>query len=447
MNQTVPMPADAATDERPSFGERLTFASGEFASNCAWIMVTGFLLYYYTDVAYLPVAATGTLMLVSRVLDAVADPVIGILVDRTRTRWGQARPYLLFAAIPFGVLCVLTFAVPDWSPAGKVAYAYLTFTLLGLLYSLLFIPFCAMQPMMARDPRDVVQIGSMRAMATSLGSILVYGLTVPIVGLAGPNNRAGGFTLAAGFFAALTVALYYLVYFRCRERFASTQSTLGRSVGADLRLLVRNRTWLVIFAYSFITFVRLGSMVSVAAYFCINVLKDATMMSKMLPLLSVAILTGGMLSGVLLRRWGTRAVNLVAIGLAGSIYIVLPAFEHRTGLFLALFMAANVVGGIIGATVFIGINRAVEEHEALFGLRSEGLLSSSISFGMKVGMAIGIAGTAFLLDLAGYDPHNVTPRATEAIAHIFYWVPIGLIALQMLAITGYRERLPAPAGR
>ena len=98
-------------------------------------MVTGFLLFYYSDVALLAVAALGGLMLVTRLLDAVFDPLVGIVVDRTSSRYGRARPYLLYATIPFGILCVATFSVPNFSPAGKLAYAYVTLTLLGLLYS------------------------------------------------------------------------------------------------------------------------------------------------------------------------------------------------------------------------------------------------------------------------------------------------------------------------
>ena len=118
MSASQAIDSGRAGDDLPRLTEQLSYVGGEFASNFAWNMVAGLLLFGHTDTAFLPVAALGTLMLVSRVLDAIVDPVVGLLVDRTRTRWGQARPYLLFASIPFGILCVLTFSVPEWLPPG-----------------------------------------------------------------------------------------------------------------------------------------------------------------------------------------------------------------------------------------------------------------------------------------------------------------------------------------
>jgi GPH family glycoside/pentoside/hexuronide:cation symporter len=407
---------------------------GEFASNFAWNMVAGYLLFYYTDVALLPVAALGTLMLLSRVLDAIVDPFVGIVVDRTRTRWGQARPYLLFAAIPFGVLCVMTFAVPDWSPTAKVAYGYATFILLGVFYSLVYIPYGALQPMMVRDPALKVRIGSWRSMATSLASIVVYSVVLPLAAVLGPENRRAGFTFAAAVVATITVGLYLNVFFRCRERFTAAASAASRSIGRDLARLFRNPVWVFIAIYAFLAFVRIGVMVSVSAYMTNNVLESPWMLGVVLPMLSVAIFTGGLIAGPLINRFGQRVVNVVALAVSIVLYLLMPQFEQSATAFITVFTLANIGGGVLGATIFINCTDAVEFNEKRFGDRNEGLLFASVSFGMKVGMAVGAAATAYALSWGSYDPHVHSANSAAVIRELFYYAAVAIMLLQIICV-------------
>jgi GPH family glycoside/pentoside/hexuronide:cation symporter len=434
MSASQAIDGGGAGDDLPRLTEQLSYVGGEFASNFAWNMVAGFLLFYYTDTAFLPVAALGTLMLVSRVLDAVIDPVVGILVDRTRTRWGHARPYLLFASVPFGILCVLTFSVPDWAPGAKVIYGYVTFTLLGLCYSLIYIPYGALQPMIVREPRLKVRIGSWRAMSTSLASIVVYSVVPAVLSMADAEHQRAAFTLAATIVAGITVALYLLAFAKCRERFVTTTAVPAGTVLRDLGRLARNPVWVFVFTYALLTFIRLGVLVSVTAYFANNVLKTPWILAVMLPLLSVAVLVGGFLSGFLLRRFGQRATNFVFLLISLALCLIMPGLEAHPRLFLAAFAGANVVGGIIGATIFISCADAVEFNEAAFGNRSEGLLFASVSFGMKVGVAIGAAATAYSLSWANYDPRALTPEATGMIRSLFYYGAAALSVLQIACV-------------
>ena len=404
---------------------------GEFASNFAWNMVAGFLLYYYTDIALLPVAALGTLMLVSRVLDAVIDPLVGIAVDRTQTRWGRARPYLLFASVPFGLLCVATFAVPDLAPTAKVIYAYVTFTLLGVCYSLLYIPYGALQPMMVRDPALKVRIGSWRAMATSLASILVYTIVQPLVGLAGPD-RWHGYVLAATVVASITVALYLLVFARCRERYVSVSQGPRRGIAADLKRLVTNPIWRFVLVLMLLIFVRIGVMVSVTAYFAINVLGRPAVASALLPMLSVALLVGGFIAGQLLKHVGRRTANAAFLIVSVILYLAMPRFENNTPWLVATFMLANMSIGVMAATIYVACTDAVEYQEQKFGEGSEGMVFASVSFGMKVGMAIGAAATAYALGWAHYDPKMMTTDASHMVRALFYSAPIGICIAQLL---------------
>jgi GPH family glycoside/pentoside/hexuronide:cation symporter len=457
MNATQAIPVDGSSAQgspvvldRPNLKEQLSYVGGEFASNFAWTMVSGYLLFYYTDVAFLPVAALGTLMLVSRILDAVIDPLVGIVVDRTRTRWGQARPYVLFAAIPFGILCVMTFAVPEWSASGKVIYGYLTFILLGVFYSLVYIPYGALQPMMVRDPTLKVRIGSWRSMSTSVASIVVYSVVLPLAAVFGADNKRAGFTFAAAVIATLTVALYINVFIQCRERFTTAVSTARRSVGRDLARLFQNPVWVFIVSYAFLAFVRIGVLVSVTAYMTNTALEKPWMLGVILPMLSVAIFTGGLIAGPLINRFGQRASNVWALLISIGLYLVMPYFEQNSTAFITVFTAANIAGGVLGTTIFINCTDAVEFNERRFGDRNEGLLFASVSFGMKVGIAVGAAGTAYALSWAGYDPHVHSERPVAVIRDLFYYGAIAIMSLQIICVLllggrGQGSAAPEPA--
>eukprot|EP00456_Euglypha_rotunda_P039880 TRINITY_DN3073_c0_g1_i24.p1 TRINITY_DN3073_c0_g1~~TRINITY_DN3073_c0_g1_i24.p1 ORF type:complete len:357 (+),score=89.08 TRINITY_DN3073_c0_g1_i24:492-1562(+) len=313
-----------------SMHEKLAYASGEVASNLAWNMIAGFLLFYYTDVALLPVAALGTLMLLTRVLDALFDPAVGLLVDRTRSRYGKARPYLLYVAIPFALLTVATFSVPaGFSPGAKLVYAYATFTLLGLLYSLLYIPYSALLPMMTRNPAEKVQLGSFRSMGTSIASIFVYGLTLPLVAFVGGNDKQTGFTVAAIVMAGVTTILYYIVFFNCRERLSHDAPVDHQPPARSLSQMVRNPIWRIVFVFALLIFIRLGVLVSSIAFFAKDVLGASGMISVMLPTLSVALLLGGLLATFLLRRVSKKGANTVAL-LASVAFLLMMPFFHSS---------------------------------------------------------------------------------------------------------------------
>lgn len=417
--------------------EKLSYGAGEIASNLSWNMVTGFLLLYYTDVALLPIAALGTLMLSTRVLDAVFDPLVGILVDRTKSRFGKARPYLLWGSIPFGLLTIATFSVPDWSPGAKLAYAYVTFILLGLLYSILYVPYSSMLPMMTRDRREKAQLGGYRAMGTSIASILAYGSVLPLVAMLGSGDRKFGFTATAAILGLVSSLLFLLVFRNCHERLSRPLLAGRTPVRESLRQMVANPIWRIVFAAAILIFVKIGVMVASFAFLAKDVLGAPGAVSVALPLMSVAILVGGYISRPYLTLMGKRRGNILALALSLVLALLLPFVESNLTLFVAIFAISNLVGGIQAATMFILSADAVELQEARHADRSEGLLASTVSFGTKVGMALGVAITAYALGWAGYNPAHATPDAAAALRWVFYGGQALLTIVLMIVMSFY----------
>lgn len=413
----------------------LIFGVGEIGANLSWNMATGFLLFYYTDVARIPVEPLAWLFLLTKLLDAFIDIGAGRLVDRTRSRWGHARPYLLFAAVPFGVACSLVFMVPDVDAHAKVIYAFITYTLLGLCYSFLYVPYGALQSLLSSDARDHAIIGGLRSAGTAIGSIGAYFFAQRLVELLGGGSRGWGAT--AMVYSSISVLLFLIVFSGTRERVTTHPAKV--QLGTVLRQMLRNRVWVSAFLLMMVNVCRVITLVSVLPYAARMILGNTAMLGALLTLQSAAILTGSLLAGPLINRFTSFRVNVAGVVLAALMFALLPFVEGRIFATLVMFTVASFPVGIFNSTAFAGCSIGAGLHESRFGNRSEGLFSSGLSFGAKAGAAIGSAVIALLLSRANYNPDLITHDVDVVVRFGFYWLQIGLLMLHLPAIAMLRR--------
>ncbi|WP_315761436.1 glycoside-pentoside-hexuronide (GPH):cation symporter [Sphingomonas sp. Y38-1Y] len=436
--------SDPAPAARLSLTERLSYGFGDFGYSLAYNMAGAFLLYYYTNVAKLPAAAVGTIFLAARLLDAVIDILVGIAVDKTRSRWGRTRPYFLFTAVPYAIVVVLLFNVPDGSETTRLIYAFLTFKALGILMSLGSIPYTALLPMMTLDTKQRLKLSGMRSIGTSVSVILGTAATMPLVGLFGGGDEQRGFLATATLFAGMSMVAILLLFRNCKERFddkASPQFAVLPAIGQ----MLRNRAWFVCFGFTLLYFVRFGTMISLTAFFAIEVLGRPWMISVLLPAISGMLLLAAFIAPPILARTGLRKGCFGAILVSIALFAVLPLTEASPPAFIAVYLAASVATSITITGIFTMAAEAVDYHEAKFGTRNEGLLSSGISLATKIGMAVGTAMIAYSLGIAGYVPGAVTDAARATIRWSYYGWPIVLLALQAGVILMWPAgRRPAP---
>ncbi|HET9629465.1 MAG TPA: MFS transporter, partial [Novosphingobium sp.] len=278
-----------AATNRLTFAERLSYGMGDMGTSLAYNMASGFLLFYYTNVVHLPAAAIGTVFLVARLLDAVIDVLVGIAVDKTRSRWGRTRGYFLFTALPYALVTVALFHVPGWSKGAQLAYAFVTFKALGILMSLQAIPYTALMPMMTLDTGQRLKLSGMRSVGTSVSVVLGTAATMPLVGLLGQGDARRGFAAVATLFAAIGLVATLALFRNCRERYEDGSSPRFPILPAIGQML-RNRAWLVCFGFCLTYFVRFGLMMSATAYFAIEVMHRPWLISVMLPAVSGMLL-------------------------------------------------------------------------------------------------------------------------------------------------------------
>lgn len=443
-------------NERLGLTERVSYGFGDLGTSLAYNMASGFLLYYYTDVVHLPAAAVGTIFLVARLLDAVIDMVVGISVDRTRSRWGRTRVYFLITALPYAMVTMLLFRVPAWSQTAQLVYAFLTFKALGILMSLQAIPYTALMPMMTLDTGQRLKLSGMRSVGTSVSVVLGTAATMPLVGLLGQGDARRGFAAVATLFAAIGLVATLALFRNCRERYEDGSSPRFPILPAIGQML-RNRAWLVCFGFCLTYFVRFGLMMSATAYFAIEVMHRPWLISVMLPAVSGMLLLSSFVAPPILARTGIRKGSAAVLALAAVLFALLPLTEHSTAAFIAVYVAACLAPSISITAAFAMIAECADYHERLFGVRREGLLASGISLSTKVGMALGTAGFAYLLGEVNYVPGHVTDAARDAIRWAYYGSAVALLALQVvIALFWPIEQLgsggarpaaePAPAG-
>jgi GPH family glycoside/pentoside/hexuronide:cation symporter len=306
---------------------------------------------------------------------------------------------------------------------------------MGLVYSFVNIPYAALMALMTRSPHQKMQLSSMRVAGSAVGSTLVQGLTIPLATFIGFERH--GFTISAAIFAAVSVLAFMVVFFNTRERFTDHAAAEPMNLTETFRTLGRNRTFLVAFVFSFINLVRVGVFLGSIAYFALDVLKQAWMISVLLPVMSISSIAAAMISPPLFRRFGIRKGNWVALSVGFGCFIVLPFAQGHIWPFLAIYTLANIALGTCTTAIWAMSTYAIDYQQWRFGTRNDGLLVSSISLSTKVGMAAGISLVAYVLAWAHFDPLNPGPSSLLAIRETFYGGSLFFIVLMFLCIGFY----------
>lgn len=237
-------------DNKLSFAEKLGYGMGDAACGIVYSSVTMFLTWFYTDIYGLSAAAVGVMFLVTRVLDAITDPLTGIVADRVKTRWGHFRPWLIWFAVPYAVLAVMTFTTPEFGASGKLVYAYLTYTLLMLCYTFINIPYCALGGVITRDEKDRLSAQSYRFTISSLAGLMVSVATLFLVDFFGKENKQFGFQATMGIMGAIAIVMLAFCFFSTKERVAPAVEQQG-SIREDLRQLLANDQWRIVAIITF----------------------------------------------------------------------------------------------------------------------------------------------------------------------------------------------------
>lgn len=415
-----------------SFKEKAGYGLGDAASNFYLYFFGAFLMYYYTDVAGLAPAAVGTILLISRFIDAASDPIMGMIADRTNSRWGKFRPYLLWLAVPYGVFGVLMFLNPDFSPMGKLIYAFITYNLVMLVFTAINIPYSALLGVISPSSSERTKATTYRMLFAASAGIFIGGLVKPLKDFLGGDDESLGFLLTIIIFAAISTTLFLITFVSTKERVVP-QKKSNENVKSDLKLLIKNSSWLALAVCGICLCgglsMRLGSVV----YYIKYVVQDGGEKIFLFFDLSTLYLTAAPIAqciGVLLTPYLSskldkgKALTLCAscTAICFTLYYFLPA--DLIWVQLALHCIGFFTIGPLFTLIFAMYTDCADSIESQSGRRITGLTVSASIFSLKVGTAIGAAIIGYWLSFIGFVANEVQSDSTiNLISVMFCFLP------------------------
>lgn len=405
------------------FSEKLAYGAGDFASNLIFATVSTFLMYYYTDIYGLQAVAVGTLLFVARFIDALWDLYLGTIIDRTQTRWGQCRPYLLFASPILAICVVATFTVPSGSDAFKLAYAYITYTLLMCTYSLVNIPYSAMPALMTDDARDRTKLAAVRMFCAITGSMVVGILTLKLVDVLGGGNKQVGYQYTVALMAAIGVLLFWVCFSFTRERVPPVAQEMH--VAKDFRILLEGRAWWMMALIGIFLYTALSITTGTVIYYFKYVVGDVSKASLYLFTAGLGVLTGIVISVMLTKKYCKRLVMMTSATIAAVLYASFYFVDTKNIVAIySLGFAIQIFNGIGVPILWSMVADTADDAEHRSGRRMVGLATSSIAFSYKFGLGLGGAASGLLLAYIGYQANTVqSPETIAGLIMIMSFIP------------------------
>jgi len=449
------------TSEKVPFFEQISYGLGDLASCLYWATISNYLLIFYTDTFGLTAFAAATMMLISRLADPFFDPVIGMISDRTSTKWGKFRPFLLWGCVPLAIAALLTFTVPDFDSKGKLIWAYFTFNAMMLLYTTINIPYSALLGVITSNPLVRTNMSSIKFAGAFLGGIIVNATLLPmskVGGWLGATSVKAGWQLAFLIYGIIATICFLIVFFTTKERIQPPKEQ-KTSLARDLGDLLSNKPWLILLAttLTFILFVALrgnvtahyfkyyvGSQeVTLPSWFFLpksiqgtHVWDWDTLVSAFGTTNQLLSLLGALLVPFFARITGRKAAFVILLSIAmistGSFYFLRP---NQLLLIFAINALGSITGGPLSALIWVMYADTADYAEWKTGRRATGLIFSASVFAQKEGWGGGSGITGLFLGAIGFVANQAQTASTlHGIVNLMSVIPcvFGMIALILL---------------
>lgn len=420
----------------------LAFASTDTAGNLLYCTLTSYIMYFYTDVFGISVAATGMILLIARIVDALDAPIWGIVIDHTRTRWGQSRPYWLWLSIPFGVAVFLAFLVPDLSASAKTVYALVTYILAGVIYTGISASMSSALPNLTYDSDERVRLNSWRSNGGMIGYLVTASFTLPLVSFFGQGNDKLGFSVTVGIFAVVAILLLLFAFSGTRE-IGTAEKAKSISIRESFRAIKGNWPWITLVLVFICYWLGNTARASTVIYYSEYNLGHKNWASILNGLVVVQMISITLLP-FLVKRFIKSHTQIIGLSLAVLGQIIIGFAGSSLPLIIIGWTISSLGTGIAVTLPFAMLSDTVDYGEWKSGIRASGFLTAvGISFCIKLGAGLGSFIPSVILDAAGYEA-NVTQTAQSlaAIKFCFTWLPaifFGIGAVIMLKYVKYEK--------
>lgn len=390
--------------------EKIGYGLGDTASNFVWALMMNFIMFYYTDIFGITAAAAGTMLLFARTTDGIVDFFIGAAADRTKSKWGRFRPYLLWLCLPLAVVFILAFTTPNFNDWGKLVWAWTTYNLLMLLYSAINIPYGALSGVMTDDPLERTSINSYRMALAQIGGIVANSSFLLLIKKFGGGNQQLGAQLTVVLFAVVAVILFLISFLTTRERIQPPPMQKTR-LRDDVRTLVANRHWVMMFIAGIVNITFAVVRGTAGIYYLKSYLKwdDER--------IATFFLVGGlsMIFGAMLTKFAVKAIGKKASFISSMVLVALTAIPFyrikpdQTGMVFTFQILGMIFSGINATLYWALVADTADFAEWKFKVRTTGIIFSATTSSQKAGMGLGAAFAGWLLTHYGYVETQSNP--------------------------------------
>jgi glycoside/pentoside/hexuronide:cation symporter, GPH family len=440
--------------QKVSVIEKIGYSLGDLAANLIFQTLMTFLAFFYTDVYKIAPATASAIIFAGGMIGAFFNPVMGIIADRTNTRWGKFRPWILWTSVPFGVIALLAFSTPNFSEGGKVAYALITYILLVIVYSANNLPYSSLSGVLTGDMSERNSISSYRFVGVTVAQFVVQGLLLPMVLILGDGDQTVGFEKVMTIFAITGIIFFIITFLTTKERVVSKSEK--SSIKEDLGDLVKNKPWIAMLVLTIFIFITLSLKGGMYVYYFENYLEEAQLaaflenigfngfiagLNSMLVGMGmhgftwpehaatsgfslfniggiIMIMFGIAISKSLADRFGKRDVFGVSLALSAVCQLIFYFYSPQAvGAVFLTQMAHGFFYGISTPLLWAMIADVADYSEWKNNRRATAIIFSAMIFGLKAGLSIGGALVAGILAFFGYS-EQLTVQTPEAIQGI-----------------------------
>lgn len=437
-----------AGDVRISMKEKIAYGLGDTSCNIVVGLTTSLLTFFYTDYIGVSVGMVGLIILISRFFDGGSDVIMGLIVDRTKSKYGKARPWVLWASIPYAIGCVLLFTVPPASSMVQAVYIFITYNFIQTVcYTALNLPYSSLAALMTRNQYERGSINAIRMALSPFGRILATAVTLPLVKALGDDQRA--WIMAAAIYGAIALALLLFCFFNTKERVQLTaeQADTKVPIGTSLKALFKNKYWalgLLLWAMLSVYMTLSGTSLS---YYSKWILGNSLLTSPLYIAEQVPCIVLTFFIPLALRKVSKRNLALAGamICIVGQIGLL---FDDGSFTFAIVSAICRGIGQApLMGVVFSFIADSVEYGQYKTHLRLEGLIYSAASVGSKLGGGLMSAAFGWILSWAGYDGVLAVQSETtiRTISALFVWGPIIVWGVTAVILLFHRLEKEYPA--
>ncbi len=378
------------------------YGMGNFASQLSWTMVSTYLSIFYTDVFGLGTGAVALLMLIAKVWDGVNDPMMGTIMERTHTKFGRFRPYIVIGAIFLVIFTVLTFTVPGFGGPAKLAYAYVTYIGLGMAYTMTNVPYLALPVVMTRDPEEINKLNAAQMMGMTIGQIILNLFVLRLVEWFGHGEQAAGYHSTAILLAAIALPMFWAVAFFSKERIDVKKSEQGSIIEA-LKLIARNKNLVCALLYSLMNMFGILGRISVAVYFYMHCVQNFTFITIFMMMQMIVGTIIMPIAPKLCSKYGKRNIGILSMLIQGIALIVIfigPAENIPFNFVMMIIYGLGYIAGPSGAGMIVD---AIDDFDLKYGYRNDGMAFSFSGMATKIGTALANSIFLLIMGMYGYD--------------------------------------------